>query len=243
MRRRPSVACLLLVSLLAALASSACIRRAPVNDSCTWDEERSDEPLNVERADDFAHLRDDAAFAEDLAIRYADVRRGRRSGHFESVADYGRTRDACMAALFAVIADGHGVRPAQVRRALMRRPATFDAGVVASFFVLYGWVVYGVARWLVARFNLRRLSAAVAVTLVASGPIAVAGLVSGGLWSGMFEMIRIGNAHMSYRAFRVPWGQHSLALFLACAGMFWIAMLVGYRARRGGNDLQALIAS
>ena len=130
-----------------------------------------------------------------------------------------------MAALFALIADEHGVRPAQVRDALMRRPPAFDLAVFISFFVIYGWLVHALAKWMIAAFRLGRLWSVVVATLLASGPIGVAGLMSGGLWSGLFEMLRIGNTHMSYRVFRVPWGQHTVGLFAACLGVFWLIML------------------
>ena len=55
------------------------------------------------------HLSDDAEFAEDLAIRYADAYRGPHSGHFEGMPEYGRTRDQCVIALFKVIGSSHGV--------------------------------------------------------------------------------------------------------------------------------------
>jgi hypothetical protein len=215
----------LLLVALAVLLSHACIRRSAVNADCTWTEEADGVPLRLSNSTDLAHLRDDAGFAEDLAIRYADVRKGHRSGHFESADEYGRTRDACMAALFALIADEHGVRPVQVRDALMRRPRAFDLAVFISFFVLYGWIVHALARWMIAAFSLERPWSVVVVTLLASGPIAAAGLMSGGLWSGFFEMLRIGNTHMSYRVFRVPWGQHTVGLFVACLGVFWLVML------------------
>jgi hypothetical protein len=142
-----------------------------------------------------------------------------------------------MAALFALIADGHRVRPAQVRDALMRRPPAFDLAVFISFFVLYAWIVHLLARWMIAAFGLERLRSVLVVTLLASGPIGIAGLMSGGLWSSFFEMIRIGNTHMSYRVFRVPWGQHTVGLFAACLGVFWLGMLsaklFGGRVERG----------
>ena len=128
--------------VLIVVLSDACVQRSAVNADCIWTEDADGVLLRLSNQTDLAHLSDDAAFAEDLAIRYADVRKGHRSGHFETAAEYGRTRDACMAALFAVIADEHGVRPAEVRDALMHRPLVFDLAVFASFFVLYGWIVF-----------------------------------------------------------------------------------------------------
>ena len=229
----------LLLVALAELLSAGCVRRSAVNIDCIWTEDADGVLLRLSNTTDLAHLGDDAAFAEDLAIRYADVQKGHRSGHFETAAEYGRTRDACMAALFAVIADEHGVRPAEVRDALMRRPPAFDLAVFASFFVLYGWIVYAIARWMIAAFSLERPGSVVVVTLLASGPIGLAGLMSGGLWAGFFEMLRIGNTHMSYRVFRVPWGQHTIGLFVLCLGVFWFVMLLRYRSQAGCSDWKA----
>jgi hypothetical protein len=225
--------------VLIVVLSDACVQHSAVNADCLWTEDADGVLLHLSNQTDLAHLSDDAGFAEDLAIRYADVQKGHRSGRFETAVEYGRTRDACMAALFAVIADEHGVRPAEVRDALMHRPLAFDLAVFASFFVLYGWIVYAIARWMIAAFSLERPWSVVVVTLLASGPIALAGFMSGGLWSGVFEMLRIGNTHMSYRVFRVPWGQHPLGLFTACLGVFWLVMILRYKSQAACSDLKA----
>jgi hypothetical protein len=86
---------------------------------------------------------------------------------------------------------------------------------------------------MIAAFNLERRWSLVVVTLLASGPIAVAGLMFGGLWSGFFEMLRIGNTHMIDRVFRVPWGQHPVGLFAVCLGVFWLVMLSAKLIGRG----------
>src|ERR1700680_1367385 len=74
-------------------------------------------------------LSDEAEFAEDLAIRYADSRRGPRSGHFEGMAEYVRTRDQCMITLFKVIGSSHGVTDEQVRRSVGHRQTSIDLAV------------------------------------------------------------------------------------------------------------------
>ena len=57
-------------------------------------------------------------------------------------------------------------------------------------------------------FNLiRRTSCAVSVSAAA--------VVVGGLAASVVEMIVVGNTHLSYRAFRLPWNQHWPSLFLA----------------------------
>src|SRR5690242_15200212 len=89
--------------LLSMLAFASGCNRHP-NADCRWP------PDNGSRS-----LYYDAEFAEDLAIRYADAHTGPRSGHFEGFAQYGRTRDQCMASLFAELASRHSVAEDQVR--------------------------------------------------------------------------------------------------------------------------------
>src|SRR6266478_9394592 len=91
----------------ASFASSTCLHNRVHNSNCEWPQETAAHALNPSHPSQQRHLSDDAEFAEDLAIRYADAHRGPRSGHFEGMAEYGRTRDKCMAALFKVIGSSH----------------------------------------------------------------------------------------------------------------------------------------
>jgi|SRR5450432_2420472 len=94
---------LLPLSLLALGGLIGCARHVQPNSDCEWPHEIASGPLNLSQQSQLQHLRDDAEFAEDLGIRYADVRRGPPSGHFEGMPEYGRTRDQCITALFKVI--------------------------------------------------------------------------------------------------------------------------------------------
>ena len=88
---------------------AACADRARVNSQCEW------------IAHSHANLDDDAVFAEDLAIRYADAHRGHRSGHYEGPAEYEHAREQCMAALFDAVARSNGASTDEVRGALTHR--------------------------------------------------------------------------------------------------------------------------
>src|ERR1051325_9208876 len=47
------------------------------------------------------------------------------------------------------------------------------------------------------------------MALFASLVVAVAGVMVGDVWPWVAETYRIGNHHISYRAGRLPWAQHS----------------------------------
>src|SRR5262245_38166784 len=135
-----------LVSCLIVLAClTACPRHRPANSNCEWPKEARADALDLSQVSEMQHLSDDAEFAEDLAIRYADLRRG---------PDYVRTRDDCMARLFGVIATNHGVTFEQVRASLGRRRLNFDAGVILSFALLYGLGASFLSRFLCRIYGL-----------------------------------------------------------------------------------------
>src|SRR6266404_5600509 len=94
----------LLPMLLALVWFPASARGDRPNSNCEWLGETA-VSLDLSKSGQQQHLADDAQSAEDLAIRYADSHSGPRSGHFAGFDEYRRTREQCMAALFAVIAD------------------------------------------------------------------------------------------------------------------------------------------
>src|SRR5438105_10225496 len=84
-------------------------------------------------------------FAEDLAIRYADACCGPRSGHFESMEEYGRRRDECMAQFFQVVALAYGTTENEIRASLTRRRPELDAASMISFCIIYVWLANALA--------------------------------------------------------------------------------------------------
>src|SRR5438093_5763891 len=82
--------------LASVICCAGCVDRARVNVDCRWVHETKASVLDLSARANREHLDDDALFAEDLAIRFADAQRGHRSGHFKGVDEYERAADQCM---------------------------------------------------------------------------------------------------------------------------------------------------
>ena len=136
-----------------------------------------------------------------------------------------------MAKLFREIGRNHGTSGEEVRRSLGRRRVSFDLSVMLSFAVLYGWGASLVARWLCRVYGPREGLITVAVmTVLAALLLGVAAVMVGEAWSLLWEMYRLGNGHMSYRAERIPWVQHRVELFVAAIAVF--LLIAGFHRRR-----------
>jgi hypothetical protein len=204
------------------LALTGCAHRAQPNSNCDW-------PPEIAGARD-AH--EDAEFAEDLAIRYADARRGPHSGHFDGMAEYGRTRDQCMVKLFQIVGSNHGVTQEQVRHSLAHRRVDLDLAVILPFAVFYAWAADFIARRISQRHADRRDTSAWAVMTVYTSVIAGAvGALAAEVWSGLVESVRLGTGHLSYRAERIPWNHHGPGMFVAGLAVFWFLATLHYRAQ------------
>lgn len=203
--------------LLLLLCAAGC-SRVPVNSECEWP-----------RVEHLRSLDDDALFAEDLAIRYADAHRGRQSGHFVDWDQYDGARETCMATLFNAVADPHHVTPARVREALAHRGVFFDGGVLLSFLAMYlfvaGRVVQRIFHSAPGHHGL-----ALSAVVVASVVLSVLGVAVLNLWAGALEMFRVGNQHMSYRGERIPWRAFLPHLFATGVVLVWA---IAWRRARG----------
>ena len=197
------------VSILLLILATGCARRR-ANADCYWPSDNHNRSLYS-----------DAEFAEDLAIRYADAHRGPRSGHFEGFEVYRRTRDECMAGLFAEVAAAHRVNQEQVRRALEHRPIAIDLIIALPYSLLYIFAVSIIISRIEARDRDQLTSAPSVVVAYTSIVISAAGVLLGQAWSAIAECIRLGNGHLSYRTDRGPWAQHYLILFIAALAVFW----------------------
>jgi hypothetical protein len=230
----------LLLSVLSALVLAACGGRG-TGRTCHWQPGDGSSQLDPRDRNQRLHLMDEALLVEDLAIRYADFHRGHRSGRNAGSEVYQRAREQCMAMLFEVVANHHGVTTAQVRDALAYRRASLDLFALLLFVGFYIAVANAIIRWMFHRVPsdaswLRCL--ATTVTACATG---TSGLLMFGLYWATFEMIRIGNTHMSYRALRGPWRGHHGELLAGGVILFaLLAAALHTRDRAGDHKSEAV---
>jgi hypothetical protein len=218
---RKALSVILTLGLL--LVAAACIRRDGRNNDCKWPPEAERHPPTPH------HLSEDAEFAEDLAIRYADSHFGRYSSNPSD--NYGAERDQCMAALFNKVAAEHGVPLEQVSDSLGRNRVYIDLAEILSFATLYFLVAV-----VVARMNWRRYSPkehgwtpGLAMALIVSFVFAGSGMLLGDVWCDIAETHRIDNSHMSYRFDRLLWPRHRAEFFMGLLLAFWLAATVTAR--------------
>jgi len=216
-------------SLLLILCLTGCTRRNPRTSNCEWFSEPAS-TLDLGKASDRQHLSDDVLIAEDLAIRYADALRGPRSGHFEGLDEYARTRHQCMVTLFTAIQKNHSVTPPQILEALKHRRMSLDLAVILPFAMLYGFAASFVARNIWRRFPPDEgwIAGAVA-TLLVSAVVSLVGVLLGEFWSVTAESLITGTGHLSYRQDRIPWVQHRDVFFAAGVVLFWLIAALRYR--------------
>ncbi len=197
------------VMLVIGVAGCAAVGRR--NSDCSWPQEGHLAILDLGVVADRRHLANDALVAEDLAIRYADGMSGPRSGHFRGRDSYRAAREGCMNKLFAMVGHDHGVNIDRVRHGVRHRSGLFDALVLLSFATLYFRAASRVASRVVHGSS-GSLPSMIIAALFASMMLGIVGFLTGAVWSGVAETIRVGNGHVSYRVNRIPWRQHPGAL-------------------------------
>ena len=211
--------CIILAILL---VTGACVRRDGRNADCRWPPES---PLAAASA---WHLASDAELAEDLAIRYADK-------HLGYAAAYVPERDRCLGALFDAAARAHGIPAERVARALGANRPGIDAAVNLPFLLISGVVAWLAARWVWRRYPPREgWMAGVVMTLFLALSFAFAGVMLGEMWSWLVEGWRLDNAHMSYRAIRLPWSRYRAELWGGMLLLFMAASVLAARRRPAG---------
>jgi len=220
---------ILLLSVLSILVLAACGSRG-TGQTCTWQASDDPSPLDLQDQGQGLHLMSEAVLVEDLAVRYADFHRGHRSGHFAGSDVYQQTREQCMAMLFEAVANHHGVSTGQVRNALVYRRASVDLSVFAVFVMFYVVVANAIVRWMFHSVPSDQPCLRSLATTFAACGAGAGGLGLFGLYFATFEMIRIGNTHMSYRVGRSPWNQHQTEVLVGSIILF--ALVAAYRHAR-----------
>ncbi|HYX81594.1 MAG TPA: hypothetical protein VE714_04330, partial [Gemmatimonadales bacterium] len=179
-----------------------------MNKTCTWTGDTTFR-VDPQNANHQAHLIADAQLAEELAIRYADAEFNRLYGYeaHGGAVENGRVRNECMARLVAAIETNHAVTAEQVAVARGRRNRTFDTFAALLFVPVYALLAAIACRVLRRRFESERRSVQFVATVLASIVAAIAALQLGQLWLSVWEVVRVGNGHMSMfrTATRTAW--------------------------------------
>lgn len=193
-----------------------------LNANCEWPEE-SARVLRVHDESDAEHLLRDVELAEELSIRFGDERwspgPARQRGRDEQ----------CLAPLFQRITALHTLPLPDVVSA---RERIGDRGMNLAVNVPVGLVVGLLAVFLLRRIE-RRFSvleeplAVAGATVVSAVLIAGVTVATGRLWEAVFETIRLGNGHLSYRGLRLPWTQHAIE-FAAIATATFVVFSIAY---------------
>jgi len=219
-----------------------CIDRSRINSACEWAGDTAF-PIDARNAAHEEHLGSDAHIAEELAIRHADAEHGRRFGveHHGGLLDGGRFRGECLSRMLHAIQNNHGVTSAQVQLARGQRNWTFDVAVTVLFLPLYLLGAIAASRWLSRRFSSdERL-----VRVVATGMISVAvsflGLQCLRLWAGVWEVVRVGNGHMTSvrAASQTRWMHHVDGQLIGGMLLFWLVALCCFRFRPWSTPVEA----
>jgi hypothetical protein len=106
-----------------------------------------------------------------------------------------------------------------------------DAGGALPLAGFYLLLTLRFARAIRNRFSADETAAAALATLFVSVVLGGLVLALGQLWDGFAEMARVGNQHLTYRALRLGWRQHTALVFVIAVVFFWVAVLLSYRAR------------
>lgn len=201
----------------ACVVAAACLPRARVNAACRWtgDPTALAPPGAAARR---AHLVEDVRIAEDLGIRYADATVGRPP---PSIASWGSARRACVEASLAEVARGHHVGRDEAAAVTGAREPWVDLLAVfapmAFALVFAGRAVVG---RLVAGYPTGERAGAAAILTLWAPLVAALALAVAQVWGVMVEMMRLGNGHISSRAFSLPASRHGWLVWGAAVALF-----------------------
>jgi hypothetical protein len=198
------------------VVTSACGSVA-LNATCEWPARGSTE----------LSLREHVQLAEDVAIRFADAR--------GESPQWRANRETYEALLFDRIASDRGVSLVTVleaRQQLAERP--FDWSVNLPMAVLTVALGFAWGRWVTGRFAVDERTVAALAVAVGAVAIAFTVVAVGQIWAGVIETWRIGNGHLSYRAFRIPWQHHRTVTFTLAAFAVVLVSATELRRRRSG---------
>lgn len=216
------------LAVLLVTALGGCVDRARVNSRCEWTDSFTS-TLTMRSSGEREHLTRDVAVAEELGVRFGDAAKPR-----VGVREAGRMRRACTDSMFAAIVRDHRVTRADIDAVAESRTLWVDivfVGIPMAVLLalaadrLFEHVLSGGTED-ERQFRLLGLVAFVPVT-------SLVGLLIAQLWSWVVEMIRLGDGHISYRAFRLPASRHAwFCYFVLSLIMAVVAARVARRPRR-----------
>jgi hypothetical protein len=219
----------LIASAWLLVACVSCVPRQRLNETCTW---TGDAPaaLDLRRRSDGRHLQTDVEVAEELGVRYGDSFRRQQGIVVE------RERwVACTDATFAEIARIHGVSRVDIEQARGHRNITYDLAIVILPMALLDLALADfTARRIYRRFPGAEEVPRLVATMVAVVVLTIAWYQIGSMWSFVAESYRLRDAHVSYRAYYVPWSHHAIVVLTCGAAAF--AVVAGARYRRLDRD-------
>lgn len=217
-------------SCLMVLVCSGCINRPGMNLECRWPPEEAF-GIDLQNPTHVRHLLSDIEVADELTIRYRDEKGGRRprprlgiqfrtSG---SPRPSNEWAEECRRLLIQAIVDHHGIRPEDIAAARPRLAERgLDLPVTSPVLLLYGLLAPWGLRRVRSRFAddepIARGVALIVVSIVVGAVIVVAG----GFWSGVVEIVRVGNEHVANRAALIAWPARAPAVFVVSVFAFWI---------------------
>jgi len=205
------------------LSVCSCLPQDRINTRCEWTNDSAG-ALDLSRDRERKHLELDANLAEDLGIRYGDTFRST-----DGIEVEGQKRGECTRHLLALVASRHNVSEQAVESARGTRSTWIDIALIyvpmaIAFAVAAGWTVRRIHRGLDDEPRWMILGALVFAVPILAG----FGLMAGEQYEWLVEWARLRNAHLSYRAFRMPITHHALAAWIAAMTLFAaVALLTG----------------
>jgi hypothetical protein len=217
-----------LAVLIVTLVLGSCARPGdhPVSSNCSWTED-DNRTLNLENFADRRHLRNDAATAEDMAVRWADQ-------HFHLRPEWDARCYECAQSLFSGVASHHGVDVNLVRQYSRKRDLIADSVTIFSFGLLYLTAVYYLVGRIRRRFSADESSGFWIMTTVMSVGAGLVGVLVGCLWSIVMEEYRLKSDHLAFRMNLIPFRQHWFVFLLCLVLAFWLIVLIRSRNLKTG---------
>jgi hypothetical protein len=220
----PCVACLL---------ATACLPRERLNSNCAW---RGDSTFVVDMPSDVhrTHLTLDVRLAEELGIRHGDS--FKRTVPLSEAWVKGQR---CTAASLAIVERLHTVSKVEIEAVTGTRDLGIDiATIFLPTVILLAFAADRIVRRVHYGFEPEERWPKIFSLLALAPIVAGMGAVAAHLWSWGVDSIRLWDSHLSYRAIRLPIGQHALASW--AVGVVVFAAVAVYRLPSlAGTTIQA----